>query len=67
VSVCKFKAFVCVREINNTPQKLHSVFDAVTVIKSKHTKIKTSHIGMYKWIRFIETVYIKLNPKNNTL
>lgn len=39
-SVCKFKAFVCVREINNTPQKLHSVFDAVTVIKSKHTKIK---------------------------
>ena len=65
--VCRFKAFVRLKEINITPQKLHSVFDAVTVIRSKHMKIKPSHIGMYKWIRFIETVYIKPNLKNSTL
>jgi len=63
----KLKAFVCVKEINITPQKLHSVFDAVTLIKIKHTKIKTSLIGTYKWIRFIETAYILLNLKNSTL
>jgi len=67
VCVCKFKAFVCVKEINIIPRKLHSVFDAVTVIKSKQTKIRTSHIGMYKWIRFIVTVYILLNLKNSPL